>query len=423
MADSLDQAIHRYKQAIEPLSNEELSESQVLEILIARDGVQAVLVDKTQWTGTDCAIVAELDHRLRQNAARLSSYTDSEEWRSSYHPTETAWWWFLKNPHLKKSDRFDWLWGAVSIACLTISLSLVGDISARFLTGGSDTFGAFAISTQSILTLLTAGGALTKAGQEANKRMLKRFNISETYWHEVGAAFSILLVVSLLGARLSLPWIATKYTTWGRHQFEQKKWGSAEATFKRALHLNADNSEAHFWLGRLYEELQAPKEARPHYQLAAEDGNLEASNNLARLYILDKNYSAAIALLNQALDKDYSPATARHGPALDHQQPSAIAPDTKQALLKNFGWARFLQGDLAGAESKLREAIDVQDTAKLDKNIAAPHCLLAQVLEANKESAKARSHWELCNQNATIYNPDEDQWAIWAQQKLKGGQK
>jgi len=207
------------------------------------------------------------------------------------------------------------------------------------------------------------------------------------------------LLLILVGTRLALPWIATKYTALGVHQFEQQQWGGAEAKFKRALQLNADEPQAHFWLGRLYEELQKPSEARPHYQLAAQSGVLDASNNLARLYILDKNYSAAVSLLNQALENEQA------------------TPDTKHALLKNFGWARYEQDDLAGAESKLLEAIELQETAKLEKNIAAPHCLLAQVLDKQKKAA-ARSQWELCNQNAAGYNPDEDQWAILAQKRL-----
>jgi len=392
----LNPAIQQYQTAIASLdisSNKNLSELEVLEILAARDAVNAAL--KSEIAPQQLAIVTQSDQTLRQSAHQFSRFTASKQWRSSFNPDEKAWWWYLET----SKNRFDWLWSATSIACLTISLSLVGDISTRFLTGGSDSFGAFAVSSQSILTLLVAGGALTKAGQEANQRILKRLNISEQYWHELGAAFSILLLLSLFGTRLALPWIATKYTALGVHQFEQQQWGGAEAKFKRALQLNADEPQAHFWLGRLYEELQKPSEARPHYQLAAQSGVLDASNNLARLYILDKNYSAAVSLLNQALEN-----------------PQAT-PDTKHALLKNFGWARYEQGDLAGAESKLLEAIELQETAKLEKNIAAPHCLLAQVLDKQKKAA-ARSQWELCNENAAIYSPDEDQWAILAQKRL-----
>ncbi|MBW4444165.1 MAG: tetratricopeptide repeat protein [Plectolyngbya sp. WJT66-NPBG17] len=394
-----DLTLQHYKDTLLPIDKaRQLSEAEILEILIARDSVQAALQEKSEISGANLALLSQLDRQLREHATQFAPYTDSETWRTSYSPNEKAWWWFLKDPHKKSSS---WIWNTISIVCLTVSLSLVGDISPRFLTGGSDTFGAFAISTQSVLTLLTAGGALTKAGQEANKRILQRLNISESYWHQLGAAFSVLLVLSLFGTRLSLPWLATKYTASGIHQFERKQWGSAEARFKRSLQLNADDTEAHFWLGRLYEELQQPKEARPHYQRAAQDQNLDASNNLARLYILEKNYPAAIVLLNQALSTEQS-----------------IPPATKHALLKNFAWARFEQGDLADAESKILEAIDLQKSANLDKNIAAPYCLLAQVLDKKDEKEKARSQWELCNQNAAVYNSDEDQWAIMAQKRL-----
>jgi Tfp pilus assembly protein PilF len=394
----LNPAIQQYQTAmaaLHPDSTKPLSELEVLAILTARDAVAAVMQSDRTITPPQLAIVTQADQILRQSAQRLAQFTASPPWRSSFNPDEKAWWWYLESGQ----NRFDWLWSATAIACLTISLSLVGDISTRFLTGGPDSFGALAVSSQSILTLLAAGGALTKAGQAANQRLLRRLHISEQYWHELGAAFSILLLLSLLGTRLALPWIATKYTALGVQQFEQREWGGAEAKFKRALQLNADEPQAHFWLGRLYEELQKPSEARPHYQLAAQSGILDASNNLARLYILDKNYSAAVSLLNLALENPQAP------------------PETKHALLKNFGWARYEQGDLAGAESKLLEAIDLQKTAKLEKNIAAPYCLLAQVLDKQKK-ATARSQWELCNQHATVYSPDEDQWAILAQKRL-----
>ncbi|MFN6466076.1 MAG: hypothetical protein RMZ41_030235 [Nostoc sp. DedVER02] len=103
----------------------------------------------------------------------MAPFTQSDNWRASFSPKETYWWWFLKAPTTPWSNRLDYLWSATSVTLLTISLGLMGDIAPRFLTGGPNSFGAFTVSAQSVLTLLVAGGALTKAGQEALKSFLK----------------------------------------------------------------------------------------------------------------------------------------------------------------------------------------------------------------------------------------------------------
>ncbi|MBW4480719.1 MAG: tetratricopeptide repeat protein [Tolypothrix brevis GSE-NOS-MK-07-07A] len=427
MTDSrLQQAINRYQTAIEQLkttintakptttpeeAKKQLTPTQILEVFTARDEVQAALTDTTQTSGENLAVIAELDKILKDNAEAIATIRETADWQTSFNPPKKAWWWSLQpenKPH-QFWDQFDWFWGAVSISSLTISLGLVGDISSRFLTGGPDTLGAVAVSTQSILTLLTAGGALTLAGQEAYKRTLKRLKIPERFWHEISAAFSFLLVIGLLGLRLSLPQIATQYNKWGFNNYKEGDWGSAEENYQRAIKLNPDDTLAHFRLGLLYEELQKLDLARTEYQIAAQENIPDAINNLSRLYILNKNYPAAANLLLKTLADEQK------------LKPSA---ETKHALLKNLGWARLMQSHYPDAEAKLLEAIDLQQSAKLTKNIAAPHCLLAQVMEAQKDKKGALKEWETCIQYADIASStDDDGWVITAQKRLAEKEK
>ncbi|MFM6078780.1 MAG: tetratricopeptide repeat protein [Cuspidothrix sp.] len=436
MIDSrLEKAIKRYKKAIEQFqttidasvsnqlansqvvvdadqttqkesSPKQLTPIQIFEVLTARDEVQAALADTTQTSGESLAAIAELDKILQENAEAIATTRGTADWQTNFNLPKEAWWWLLqpeKNPH-KFWDQFDWFWSTVSISSLTISLGLVADISSRFLTGGPDTLGALAVTTQSILTLLTAGGALTLAGQEAYKRTLNRLKIPERFWHEISAGFSFLLVIGLLGLRLSLPQIATQYNKWGLKNYKEGDWGSAEENYQRAIKLNPDDALAHFRLGVLYEELQKLDLARAEYQIAAQDNIPDAVNNLSRLYILNKNYPAAANLLLKALAAEQK------------LKPSV---ETKHALLKNLGWARLMQGHYPDAEAKLLEAIDLQQSKKLTKNIAAPHCLLAQVMEAQKDKKGALKEWENCNQFADIASStDEDGWVITAQKRL-----
>lgn len=433
MTDSrLQQAIKRYQTAIEQLQTtidaatdpnhlvadaakptttpeevkKQLIFTQILETFTARDEVQAALADTTQTSGESLAAIAQQDKILKENAGAIAIICETVDWQTSFNPPKEAWWWSLqpeRKPH-KFWDQLDWFWSAVSISSLTISLGLVGDISSRFLTGGPDTLGALVVSTQSILTLLTAGGALTLAGQEAYKRTLKRLKIPEQFWHEISAGFSFLLVIGLLGLRLSLPQIATQYNKWGFNNYNEGDWGSAEENYQRAIKLNPDDTLAHFRLGLLYEEFQKLDLARTEYQIASQDNIPDAINNLSRLYILNKNYPAAANLLLKTLADEQK------------LKPSA---ETKHALLKNLGWARLMQSHYPDAEAKLLEAIDLQQSAKLTKNIAAPHCLLAQVMEAQKDKKSALKEWETCIQYADIASStDEDGWVITAQKRL-----
>lgn len=437
MTDSrLEQAIKRYQIAIEQLksnidtstdpnqsaisqvvvdaaettqpevSQKQLTPTQILAVFTARDEVQAALADTTQTSGESLATIAQLDKILKENAGAIATICETADWQTSFNPPKEAWWWSLQPEH--KSDKFwdgfDWFWSVISISSLTISLGLVGDISSRFLTGSSDTFGALAVSTQSILTLLTAGGALTLAGQEAYKRTLNRLKIPERFWQEISAGFSLLLVIGLLGLRLSLPQIAILYRNWGYKNFVEHDLGSAEQNYQRAIKLNPDDGLAHFQLGVIYEELQRLDLARTEYQIAAQDNVTDAINNLSRLYILNKNYPAAVNLLLKVLSDEHK------------LKPSAEA---KHVLLKNLGWARLMQENYPDAEAKLMEAIDLQQSTKLTKNIASPHCLLAQVMEAQKKPKEALKEWETCIQYADIASStDEDGWVIKAQKRL-----
>jgi len=403
-----------------PAIKNQLSPAQVLQVLIARDRVNSILellatsVNSPLPSGESLEKINQLDERLRKQVNVIAPLIESANLRASFHPKEQAWWWFLEAPKTAWSDRFDWLCSGVSVTCLTVSLGLIGDISPRFLTGVPDTFGAFAVSTQSILTLLVAGSALTKAGQESLKSLLKAINIPEKYWHEIGAIGSLFIVLGLFSFRQSLPQIATKfYTNPGIESRKNGDWSSAEEQFNRAIKLNADDAQAHFQLGILYEDMQILDQARPKYQLAIQGGIIGATNNLARLNILKKDYSGAVSWLLKALDTD---------------KKEPLDSKIKYKILKNLGWVRLMQKNYPDAEIKLLEATDLRSNLKLEKHdIADIECLLAQVREGlsteetlKKEALKKEAllNWKSCNQYANITIPEQDEWATMAGKRL-----
>ena len=381
-----------------------LAEAQILNILISRDKVQAALAQTNSISETTLATLRPLDDQLKEKAGEIAPIIQAADWRSSMTPDEKAWWWFLESPKPDSGwERWDWLWKAVSVTSLTVSLGLVGEISSRFLTGGPDALGAILVSTQSVLSLLAAGGALTQAGREAGSRLFKSRNVPERYWQEIGAGFSGLLLVGVLGLRLSLPVFASWYANWGWDNYQEGDWGSAEEDYQRALQLNPDDALAHFRLGLLYENLQNFDLARTQYQLAMQGGEPIAINNLARLHIFNKNYSAAASLIREA-----------KALAAKRQQP--LDDNTEYAMLKNLGWARFKQGNYPDARRQLEEAINLQKSANIKENLAAPYCLRAQVKEAQGE--KAWDDWNQCNAKANPNFPEEDKWVWKAQKRL-----
>lgn len=405
----LDPAIDQYEQAMAVLfadSPVQLTPAEVLNILSARDAVQAVLADVTQPIGADLERIHRLDSLLKDNAAAIAQIRKETgtaiSWLDSFKPDEAAWWWFLEQ---SPTDRLSWLWSAVSIACLTAGFTLIGDIAPRFIAGSPDLLSSFLVTLQGVGGLASTGTTL-KAIDETTKRAVerssRRLNLP-LRWRELSAVVSTLLLLAVSGLRLSLPYLSDRYTHWGQENYQQGDWSSAEKNFTRALKLNPDNAQAHFRLGSLYEDLQNPDAARTQYQLAMQKSVTPAVNNLARLHILNHKYSAAVTLLLKALDSE---------------QQNPLEPAVKHAVLKNLGWARLKQTDYPGAEAYLLEAIDLQKTAKLDQNIAAPHCLLAQVMEAQKRQQAALAEWERCNKNANSFNPDEDGWVITAQKRL-----
>ncbi|NEP49466.1 MAG: tetratricopeptide repeat protein [Moorea sp. SIO3C2] len=376
------------------------SKEIVLEVLTARDTVQAKLSNQSQIPTGSLIQVNGLDNRLKKETNKITTVVDLSEWHSILNPKVDAWWWFFKPPK-HRWDYLDWLWKILTVVFLTSSLSLTVDISSRFLSGGPDTVGAFVTATQSVLTLLAGRSALTKPGQESIKSGLTRLNIPKYLWEEVscGIAFSILLISVTF--RLSLPEIAIFYKNLGdRYIFEKSppQFAAAISSYKRALFLNPDYIEPHHQLGRVYEKLQDHEKAIAQYKIAVQDDFEVAYNNLGRMYILNKKYYQASSLLLTGLDLTEN-------------------DEVRYYLLKNLGWARLKQERYAEAKTRLEDAIN------LDKKKAPAYCLLAQVLEeaGDNNTAIIMKNWASCLGYASSYNIDEDKWIDQARQRLDTG--
>ncbi len=180
----------------------------------------------------------------------------------------------------------------------------------------------------------------------------------------------------------------------------QKEFECALIEYQQALKLQPDEvtrATIHYNLGDLYQDRKEFDPALKEYEIAMQekgDIGVNATNNFARLQIWRKfNYSLAIDSLLKVLDRTEDPRW-------------------RVTLYKNLGWATLQQGDYRSAEKYLREAI------RLDKeNRAAPHCLLAKVLQEN-DKMLAPASWKKCRDSDSENLPEVEIWQLDARRYL-----
>jgi tetratricopeptide (TPR) repeat protein len=368
--------------------------AQVLECLLSRDRIAQVWSKERPADAKVARLIERGDRQLKTLAEPIGAMPELKDWRRSFNPPAEAWWWHFAAP-LGLAERFDWLWTALALLLLAISLSLIADISPRFLSGGPDARGALAVIAQSLLILLTTSSVLTSTGRQILRRVFSTIPFLRPFWEEAGAIAAALLLILLLVFYRSMPRIALNYNDRGFENYQAGQLTSAQRQYERALKLEPDLLPAHYNLGLLYEDLGDLDQAKTHYQIALK-GELDvAYNNLARLYILEGEYGKAIPLLLEGLERA-TDDVARHD------------------LYKNLGWARLGQERYEEALAALQQAIE------LDAEAAPAHCLLAQVLEAlGDQPAAVDQAWESCLRYGDSSRPDEDRWLGLAAQHFK----
>lgn len=406
----LERAIERYSVSIDSLKTDaNIDAETVLEVLNARDALETYLKAEPDLLTPTLSRVIKLDGVLREKAGVVNrTLKDNQlaQWRESVNPPAEAWWWKLETIALTHPlDRLDGLWKLLSLAGWTANITLLINLATRFLGGGVGLAGVAAVALPSILVLLQAGSEFTKAGQDGFEKLLLALKIPTQFREEAKLGTTLVLFIALCLAWLHLPEFSKDYNRSGIENYRQGKLGAAEQDFLKAIALDADNAKAHYNLGSLYDQLQQFDAATKEYLIAIARDLPDAYNNLARLYIKDKKYSQAAALLNQGIEK------------LDQQ--NEIDPKVRYDLYKNLGWVRLEQGRYREAQEFLKIAIALAQEPAVAKSVnpSAAYCLLAQVLDKQKQSAKKQ--WRKCQELGSVSNPDEDPWLYQAQQKLK----
>lgn len=306
-ASRLDRAVDRYEKAIAAIemAGKDLSVELVLDVLTARNAVQAALEDKSQPNpGRLIRAVKELDARLKTQTNYINQVTKLTEWQAILNPPQKEWWWLL-DPITPKPwrDRFDWLWRFFSLILLTASLAFVADISTRVLSGDPDLAGVFGVIVPTVLTLLAGQGALTQNGREGIEYVLNSFKVDKSLWDEFICLAAGLVLGSLILFWSSMPWIADHYyINLGDQAYEAGQLMVAENNYSRALKLNPKNTQIYYKLGELYQELPDYNKAIENYKIAWKGNHLKAADEIASLYFKQHNYQQADEWLELALE-------------------------------------------------------------------------------------------------------------------------
>ena len=412
-AKSVSQVLSEYQSALEKLESKDPKPTSdaALAVLLIRDELQDILSHRTNLLSAPHAEIEQLDGRLQRQQKLILKLIRISDWRSRLEPSEKNWWWFFAS----NWEKWDWLWNGLTIVALTVSLSLVVNTSSKILSGGASSETTLAVFGQAVLTLMAGGGAFTEGGRKAIDKILISINIPEEFWQELSCGFSWMLMLSLLGVNSYLPTWAIDVNKSGIENFKNGRIESAKGDFEQAIAMRPDYADAYYNLGWLYEEINDLEKAKAQYELAVQIDSekfidstnyLKAINNLGRLYILKKEYGTALRFLNQGTEI-----------ATKNAQENANVKQVYYSLLKNTGWARFMQERYDESESKLRLAI------KLDPERSSSYCLLAQVVDAKnpKEPAKASNFWTKCVSNVTptdLAQPEDDEWYGLANKRL-----
>ncbi len=410
-AQSLEHTLNRYEQILNTLEKASPlpCQEQILDVLITRDAVQAALTETNPIPTASLLKLDELDNRLRKHRETMELGMDLGHWREILKPSEDAWWWLWETPSPPTWwEQIDWAGNFLIIIFLTASVSLVADISSKFLSGGLDTLSSLTVFVPSVLALLTSG-ALTEVGREARKYVFSSLKIPNRYWQLVSTLIAFIFMLLLIWFHAALPRIGVYFNQKGVENYKAGQLDSALSNYQKAIALRPNYAKAHYHLGLLYEDLQKFDQALASYQLAVRSNldslellvRLKAYNNLGRLYILKNDYATAVPPLLNGLDLIDEEA-------LDKNEKIKIQ---KYNLLKNLGWVQLKQKYYVDAYSLLKEAID------LYQEKAPAHCLLAQVLEGQDKKREAFKSWKACLQYVDINKPDQYLWRSLALEK------
>ncbi|MDB9314830.1 tetratricopeptide repeat protein [Spirulina sp. CS-785/01] len=250
----LQSAIDRYSHALDSVEKKspQPSESEILEVLLARDEVKSTLEGITDAETQQVETLIKLDDRLNKQARVIARCGNLPDWRKSVKPDDSAWWWFFQTrKKVNQWDRMDWLWNLLSAGCLAITASLFITIFRSLAVGGGITWQqSFAGIAQGTGLIVLAQSSLTSKGQERVQNLLRNLGIPDYLYSEATFSASLVLLLISGAAYYQMPgWLKEK----GQENYHMGNLSQAEKRYLQALNLDPENASINLRLGEVYE--------------------------------------------------------------------------------------------------------------------------------------------------------------------------
>jgi tetratricopeptide (TPR) repeat protein len=249
---------------------------------------------------------------------------------------------------------------------------------------------ALTVKEEETRILAEANHVLTQAQQKA-KQIL---NIT------IAGLIIMLPIGGLLSFLVFIPSFYNAYNQLGLLNYEARQWKQALQYFDSAIQFNPISPEAYYNRGIVHDKLNDFEKARHDYETAIKGDFDAAFSKLARLYIIGKipgkNSSDAVKLLEPRLARK-------------------IEDDVKSDMLKNIGWAWFMQNRYDLAKDYLQRSIELDKKRSTQKWHGSAYCLLAEVIEQEGSEDKALMQWQQC----FSYQEDFPENKKWSQKAIK----
>ncbi len=190
------------------------------------------------------------------------------------------------------------------------------------------------------------------------------------------------------------------YTSLGVTCDRLKDSQCSKDSYSRAIQLNPEDYGAYYNLASYYEDRYNNTKNRDDYIKSvniykksiavSKEKAPEPLNNLARLLILKGDNVEAQELIEKGLNN----TTDTYAQAI---------------LYKNMGWIYFNQRKFVQAQVSLNKSIILSKSIVPELQLSGNHCLLAQVLESQKQIAK--EEWKMCfSRSEDSDDPEIEKW-------------
>jgi tetratricopeptide (TPR) repeat protein len=397
----LQPTIQSYQAALQAIeaAAPNLTEAQVLKVLLARDTVEELVANKTELSKTDILTLIQLDERLRAQGKAIARSVKLAKLREPLNPDEdSAWWWFFTSTkQIDPWDRFDWVWNILTGAALGLGGSYMFITLQAFAVGGLGVAEAFGTIAQATGLALLGQGALTSDGNKKVQKMLAKLGLPSKFYSEFTCGASILLMLAIYSIHTNLPNILYKK---GVEEYDAGHLAKAEERLLQAIQLNPKNSAFYVPLGQVYETTAEFDKALAQYKNAVADGKPEGFNAMGRVYIQRPNP------MTKRPDPDLAETFLRAG----LQRLEGNNPNTEYQLRRNLGWALLAQKKYAQAEAELDQAIALDNGNPTGSGMA--FCFMAQSLTEQGKIAEAEDNWLQCLDKARPETASEYRWFI-----------